>query len=262
MLKDVLKHLEELGIYKNPETAVITDIDGTISEIVPRPDEAEVDQEMRLILVEIQKRYKLLAFITGRPVESARKMVDIEDALYIGNHGMEYLQGNQIILDPEAANYQSQIRNIEEILKNKLDMDGIILENKRTSLAIHYRLIKNQQKAKTTILKIIKTINLSPDLAVFTGRKIIEIKPKTVNNKGTIITEIVKKYDIKQLIYAGDDTTDQDAFKIISKLNKNSFTGISIVVLSDETPQKVAEDADYSVGNIKELEEFFYWLLV
>ncbi|MDD1775651.1 MAG: trehalose-phosphatase, partial [Methanobacterium sp.] len=127
MLKDVLKHLEELDIYKNPETAVITDIDGTISEIVPRPDEAEVDQEMRVILVEIQKRYKLLAFITGRPVESARKMVDIEDALYIGNHGMEYLQGNQIILDPEAANYQSQIRNIEEILKNKLDMDGIIL---------------------------------------------------------------------------------------------------------------------------------------
>jgi trehalose 6-phosphate phosphatase len=261
MPKIALNHLEVLEKYKTPETAIFTDIDGTISEIVPRPHEAEVDQEMRGILLEIQKRYKLLAFITGRSVENARNMVDIEDALYIGNHGMEYLKGNQVIIDPEAAHYQSQIRNIEEVLKNKLNMNGLILENKRISLAVHYRLIKEQEKAKATILKIINTLNLSPDLAVFPGRKIIEIKPTTGRNKGTIIREMVKKYGIKQLIYLGDDTTDQDAFKIIRELNKNSFTGISIVVLSEETPQKVIEDADYSVGNIKELEDFFNWLL-
>ena len=148
--KSLLDNLEEIEKYKNPETIVVTDIDGTISTITPLPHQAVITTNMKEILTKIQRKFKLLAIITGRSLEDAIEMINIPDILYIGNHGMEYQRNNEIITDKKILNYIPQINNLYQKLKQEsnIKIPGIIIENKNTSISIHYRI--NQSSTKSS----------------------------------------------------------------------------------------------------------------
>ena len=262
MPENIFNHLKNLEQFKNTKTAIITDVDGTLSEIVPSPDDALVDDEMKRILKNLARKFKFLIFITGRTIENVRIMVDIPGAYYIGNHGMEYQVNNKIVFDPKVDIFRKEIGKIEGKLKKKLNLPGLIFENKNTCLTVHYRMSENQDMARISILNEIRQLNLAKELKVTEGKKVIEIKPQIGNNKGTIIRSIVKDKKLDQVIYCGDDTTDIDAFRAIETLNNQpSFKGISIVILSKETPVNVANNAQYYVNNISELKSFFNWLM-
>ncbi len=68
-------------------------------------------------------------------------MVGVDDIVYIGNHGMEYIIGNEIIIDPEALKYLENIkRSVEKLENGELSkIDGLIFEDKGVCIAIHYR---------------------------------------------------------------------------------------------------------------------------
>ena len=262
MPKNIFNHLKNLETCKNTKTAIITDVDGTISQIVQNPDDALVDDEMKEILKELSRKFQFLIFITGRTIKNVRKMVDIPGSYYVGSHGMEYQENHEIVTDPKVESFKNEIAEIEVELKKRLNLPGLIFENKNTCLTIHYRMNENQEMARISILNEIKQLKLSKDLLISEGKKIVEIKPQTGNNKGTIIGRIVEDKKLDQLIYCGDDTTDIDAFKAIETLNNHpSFKGISIVILSKETPPNVVNNARYYVNNIGELKSFFKWLI-
>jgi trehalose 6-phosphate phosphatase len=264
MIRNIFDNLKEIEKYKNPETIIVTDIDGTISTIQSLPHEAVITRNMEDVLTKIQKKFMLLAIITGRPLSDAFKMIDIPGILYIGNHGMEYQKNNSVVTDKKILKYIPKINKLYEKLKAEpnIKMSGIILENKNACLSIHYRLSENPQIARKNILQTLKNIKIVEELQIKEGKKIIEIRPPVGNDKGVIIKKIVKKYHTKKLIYLGDDITDVDAFKEINNLsNNNNFQGISIVVQSDETPEFVLNNADYYVKSVEDVKKFFNWLL-
>src|SRR6266550_2609406 len=85
----------------SPErTAILLDVDGTLAPIVPRPEEAAVPAETRAELERLARRYRLLAFVSGRTGDDARRMVGVSEAAYVGVHGLE--------LEPEAAMRQAE----------------------------------------------------------------------------------------------------------------------------------------------------------
>ena len=264
MPKSLIDHLKEIEKYKNPETIIVTDIDGTISTITPLPQQAVITKSMKEILNKIQQKFKLLAIITGRSLENAIEMINISNILYIGNHGMEYQRNNKIITDKKTLKYIPQITNLHKTLEQEssIKIHGIILENKNTSISIHYRSTKDPQKAHKTIIDTLKDNKTMNGLQIKEGKKIIEVRPPTGNNKGKIINKIVKNYGANQMIYLGDDVTDVDAFKEISKLSKSKkFEGTSILVQSDETPEFVKNNAEYYVNSVEDVQNFFQWLL-
>ena len=264
MAKNLVDHLKEFEKYKNPETIIITDIDGTISTITPLPHQAVLTSDMKGILNEIQQKYKLLAIITGRSLEDALKMINIPGVLYIGNHGMEYQRNNEIKTDKKILNYIPQINNLHEDLKQEsnIKIPGIIIENKNTSISIHYRSTKDPQKVRKIIIDTLKNIKTIKGLQIKEGKKIIELRPPTGNDKGKIINKIVKNYGANQLVYLGDDVTDVDAFKKISKLNNQKrIEGTTIIVQSNETPEFVKNSAEYYVDGVEDVKNFFKWLL-
>jgi trehalose 6-phosphate phosphatase len=264
MPKKLLEHLKELEKYKDPETIIITDIDGTISSIEPLPHQALITDNMKEILNNIQLKFKLLAIITGRSLEDALEMINIPGILYIGNHGMEYLRDNEIVTDKKTLDYIPKISEIHNELKNEpnIKIPGIILENKRACISIHYRSTKDPQSARKTILKTLNNIETPEGLQIKEGRKIIEVKPIIGNDKGKIINKIAKNYHAKKLIYLGDDVTDVDAFQEISKLsNEKIIDGTSILVQSNETPEFVKKNVEYYVDGVDAVEKFFNWLL-
>ena len=109
MPKNLLDNLKEIEKYKNPETIIITDIDGTISSIETLPNQAVITDNMKGILKNIQQKFNLLSIITGRSLKDALEMINIDGILYIGNHGMEYQRNNEIITDKKTHNYIPKI---------------------------------------------------------------------------------------------------------------------------------------------------------
>src|SRR5438094_4036895 len=69
--------------------ALITDIDGTISPIVARPEDATVSDAIRCALEKLAGRLPLVAVVTGRDEATARRLVGASGITYIGNYGLD-----------------------------------------------------------------------------------------------------------------------------------------------------------------------------
>ena len=83
-MRDIFSHLdavEEL-VARSP-FGLITDVDGTISEIAPSPREARVSPACREYLTVLTGELELIAAISGRPVLEVREMVGIEGMVYM-----------------------------------------------------------------------------------------------------------------------------------------------------------------------------------
>ncbi len=112
-------NLEDLKIFKNdPKTAIVTDIDGTISEIAPTPEKALVTKAMQNMLVKLKEKFSMVAVISGRSALNAREMVGVEGLLYVGNHGMEFLKDGKLSKHPDVEKYIPVIKKTGQKLKN------------------------------------------------------------------------------------------------------------------------------------------------
>src|SRR5947209_20250754 len=76
-------------LCRTERLGLVTDIDGVISPIAPTPKEAVVTECCRELLAALTERLPLVAILTGRAVDDARRMIDIPGLVYIGNHGLE-----------------------------------------------------------------------------------------------------------------------------------------------------------------------------
>lgn len=258
-------HLKELETFKNDDgTAILTDIDGTISEIAETPEGAGVSESMKKLLSRLNNKFQLVAVISGRSVDNVRSMVDVEGLLYVGNHGMEYIINETKYLSPEAEKYLPELkRNFEKLEKSDLSkINGLMFEDKGVCLAIHYRQCDLYVDVRDKILNEINRSNDSNNLKISEGRKVVEIKPSISRDKGYVVQKIGERYVPDKIIYLGDDITDFDAFKKLEELeNAGIIKTASILVLSSEIPDYVKNSTSFYVKNVREVQRFFKWLL-
>lgn len=258
-------HLDELETFKNDDgIAILTDIDGTISEISDTPEGAGVSMSMKRLLSRLNHKFQLVAVISGRSVDNVRSMVDVEGLLYVGNHGMEYMINEIKYISPEAEKYLPDLkRNVEKLENGDLSkITGLMFEDKGVCLAIHYRQCDLHVDVRKKILDEINKSNDSKNLKVSEGRKVVEIKPSISRDKGYVVEKISVKCGPNKIIYLGDDITDLDAFKKLEELEKTgSVKTASILVLSSEIPDYVKNSSLFYVNNVDEVQRFFNWLL-
>jgi trehalose 6-phosphate phosphatase len=81
------------------------------------------------------------------------------------------------------------------------------------------------------------------------GRKVLEIRPPVEADKGTAVTTLLEEAKLRRALYAGDDTTDLDAFRALDGLD----VGVRIAVSSDEAPQELVRAADVVVSSPAQL---------
>jgi len=259
----VFKNLDAFTTFKDdPKTGIITDIDGTISKIAPTPDEAVVEPLIKDSISKLVKRFKLVAVVSGRSVEDAQRMLDIDGILYVGNHGLEYLKDGKRYIEPDVVKILPQLKKATEKIQNGdiCRIPGILLEEKGVCFSIHYRQCEDSEKTRKIILDCLKKLE-QKDLKVTEGRKLVELRPPIAFNKGSILEKIVSDNNLKKVIYLGDDITDVDAFDKIKELvSLNKVDGAAIAVKSMEVPPYVMDHADYWVDNVDEVGKFFLWL--
>ena len=254
-MRYIFDHLDAVKeLLARSPFGLITDVDGTISEIAPSPPEARVSPACREHLAGLTNTLELVAAISGRPVLEVREMVGIEGMVYIGNHGLERWHEGTVEFSPGAEKYAAKVLTALDELGNLLDLEGLIYENKGVALAIHYRLCPDREHARQTILKMVETSAFASQFRVLEGKMVVELRPPTEVNKGTAVIDLVGKYQLRGGIYIGDDTGDRDAFRV---MHRKGFS--SVCVIADETPDDVSREADYSVNGVTDVARFLKW---
>jgi len=232
-------------------SGILSDIDGTLSRIADSPDAAVVDPGIREALRALSARVDVIGVATGRAARDARRMLDLDDVVYLGNHGMERLEGEQLVVATEAAASVPAIDSVLETTKARIAEPGIVFENKGVTGSIHYRNTANPTAMRERILEVVSPLANTSGLRVSEGRMVIELRPEVRLNKGTALRQIVEEYALLTIIFLGDDVTDIDAMRMLAERRAaGTVTGLSIGVIDTESPPELTEFADVLVDGV------------
>ena len=210
------------------EAAILLDVDGVLAPIVAVPQEAAVPPVTRDELRRLNERYALVACISGRAGADARRVVGLDELVYVGEHGLE--------LVPEARDWS------ERLLQFSATVDWDDVERKPLTITFHYRRAEDETEAER-FLEAVATRARAEGLVARFGRKVLELRPPVAAHKGTAVAHLLGEHGLARALYAGDDTTDLDAFKAVHGLE----VGIAVAVASAEGPAELREAADLVV---------------
>jgi trehalose 6-phosphate phosphatase len=213
------------ALAAEPQTAALFfDVDGTLAPIVPNPDDARVPDETRSELRRLAANYGLVACVSGRTGEVARAIVGVPELTYVGEHGLE--------LDPDAEAWHDRIRSFAA---------GAAwpAEEKPLSAAFHYRTAPDHEAARRELERV-EADARAAGLRTRWGRLVLEVLPPIETSKRTAVVHLLSRTGLRRALYAGDDTTDLDAFAALDGLE----LGIRIAIASPEAPATLRDRAD------------------
>src|SRR3989344_405025 len=245
------------SIITKKSLVLLLDFDLTLSPLAKNPIEAFLPESTKNLLKQVLKNIPVI-IVTGRKLDDIRKRVNIRGMSYVGNHGLEYFFNKKIEVLPVSTSAKKALRKLKNKLVEKCKgYDEIILEDKKYSLSLGYRLVKSHKS--NSLERVFRNIQneIKKDCLLETrlDKKTFEIRPKTNINKGTACSRMLKiiRDKLKKKItplYIGDSETDEDAFKILKK------TGITVRVGKNTKSQ-----AEGYLQNQKEVNYFLEWVL-
>ena len=231
-------------------TAILTDVDGTLAPIVERPELAAVPAQASATLERLSERYRLVACISGRQAEEARRLVGVPGIAYAGNHGLELLLPGDGTpqLDPTVREREGDAAKFVATLDPAALADAELrLEDKGPIQALHWRGASDEEAAEALVEEIASTAARA-GLAVRRGRKVLELRPPG-GGKDAAVGALLEGEDVGAAAYAGDDRTDLDAFRRLRELRRDGRleTAICVGIVSPEGPPELAEQSDLKV---------------
>src|SRR5436309_3394141 len=231
---------------------LFSDIDGTLSPIVERPEEATVTPRCRNLLKRLTGEGVRVALITGRTLEVARSMVKIDEAAYAANHGLEYWFKGRVGWAEGVDEYRALV---EQVLAEttQLEVADVQVERKGPGVAFHYRRAPDAEAARAAILHAMP-LSTARRFKVSEGRKVIELRPDVQANKGTATRLVADRLGVRGIISVGDDRTDVDMFEAVSDLRSRGIEGCRVAVLSAETVPELLSAVDYTVEGVEGVE--------
>ena len=220
----------ELLAAEPARAALFLDVDGVLAPIVERPEDASVPPETRVELERLASLYGLVACVTGRESERARRIVGVDGIRYVGQHGLE--------LEPAAAGWADRIHGFARA------QGWPHLETKPLTAAFHYRQAADRQAARTS-LEGVASLALEEGFRTKWGRYVLEVVPPLDASKGTAVRALLRESGLVRALYAGDDVTDLDGFRALDGLE----AAVRVAVVSTEGPSELGRLADVVVGS-------------
>jgi trehalose 6-phosphate phosphatase len=209
-------------------TGLLLDVDGTLAPIVARPEDAVVPDATRGLIERLAREYALVACISGRPGDELAELVGVDGVVYVGEHGLE--------LDPRAREFAPTVSDFA-------DSVAWPAERKRLSVSFHFRTAEDEQAAVTELRRVADRA-VAAGLRPRWGRKVLEVRPPVDADKGTAVQALLEQRSLRRAMYAGDDSTDLDAFRALDGLD----LAVRVAVVSDEGPSDLGTAADIVVG--------------
>lgn len=205
--------------------ALFLDIDGTILELAETPEQVVVGSGLRELVRELNTATGgAFALISGRSLSGIDALFGIPGLAAAGLHGVECRTADGVTHVQSVD--ESVIQSFRARLRAYTDRyPGLLLEDKRFSIAIHFRRASDLQ---AEVEKILRETIAGHDSAfhIQSGKMIAEIKPRGPD-KGFAVRRFMQSppFQGRVPLFIGDDATDEDGFRAVNELR-----GISVKV--------------------------------
>jgi trehalose 6-phosphate phosphatase len=189
--------------YAWSNVLVAFDFDGTLAPIVARPGAAKMRLQTRARLLGVAKRYPCVV-ISGRSQgDVQRRVAGLPLAAVVGNHGMEPTL--------DVKTYAGRVAGWIPILERRIaGLDGLVLEDKVYSVAIHYR----KSRAKRAALEALRAAvaDIGDGVRWIGGKQVVNLVPQDAPDKSAALQRLRADVGVDTAIYLGDDLTDETVF--------------------------------------------------
>jgi trehalose 6-phosphate phosphatase len=257
-LPDALQD-EELFVQRmaGRRPAVFLDYDGVLTPIVDRPEDALISEGMRSTVRALAGRCPVCV-VSGRDRQVVQELMGIDDLVVAGSHGFDIWSPSEGTIAHDASSgFEDLIAEVTDRLRAELgSIRGAVVEPKRASVAVHYRLAEPQEQ--TRIGAVVDTLlaERPEQLKVTPGKMVYELQPKIDWDKGRAVLYLLETLGLDTAdvvpVYLGDDITDEDAFRVLHGL------GVGIIVGHADDPEVAdrATAADFVLASTTEVEQF------
>ncbi|XP_062220967.1 probable trehalose-phosphate phosphatase 4 isoform X1 [Phragmites australis] len=261
------KHPSALGKFEQIASAstgkkivVFLDYDGTLSPIVADPDTAYMSDAMRAAVRDVAKHFPT-AIVSGRCRDKVRNFVGLSELYYAGSHGMDIKgpsSNPESVLCQPASEFLPVIDEVYKALVEKTkSTPGAKVENNKFCLSVHFRCV-DEKRWNALAEQVKAVIKDYPKLKLTQGRKVLEIRPSIMWDKGKALEFLLESLGFGNCsdvlpVYIGDDSTDEDAFKVLRK------RGQGLGILVSKSPKET--NASYSLQDPSEVMDFLLRLV-
>lgn len=203
-------------------TALFLDIDGTLLDMARTPDRVKVPGELTRALEKLNVQLSgALAFVSGRSLENIDMLFGPFRPAAIGAHGGEIrgVNGDVTRIAPLPDSVREVFIGLAE------HIPGLLLEDKKCALALHYRLAPEALPVLQAAMEKYARLFEAEKINILHGKAVIEARPHGVD-KGTAVTRLARQHPFagRPILFGGDDTTDLDVFRILPRLGGRGFS--------------------------------------
>jgi len=204
--------LEALAKIDPGQTLLAFDFDGTIAPEVEVPAKARTPVKSIPLIKELMKKTDV-AIISGRALEDLKPKLGFRPQYLLGNHGLQ---------SPWTKDEERRARKVIKGWVRDLlaawpfeDNSPAYIENKGSSLSVHFRHIPNVKKAQREFIKVSNT--LKPPPRIVGGKFVLNLTLSGAPDKGSALLKLMKRSKHRTALFAGDDITDEDVFRLKEK---------------------------------------------
>lgn len=205
--------------------ALFLDVDGTLLDLVHHPDCVEVEPRLHDDLRRLRERLDgAIALLSGRTLSRLDELFDWNHHVAAGLHGAQLRMPDgdlQTTTGDAAAFAQARALAAELVAAAR----GVLLEDKRLALALHYRRAPAARETAEHIAEML-LYDVGDSYVLQHGDHVIELKPAGVD-KGRALETLMREAPFRGRTpwMLGDDLTDEDAFLYV-----NAAGGVSAIV--------------------------------
>ncbi len=183
------------------------DFDGTLAPIRPRPADVHVSATIAVRLEKLA-RVRPVAIVTGRQIADVRDRLGFVPTWIVGNHGAE--DDGDAEAAARAAAALDPLRERLLVRADGLLGAGVMIEDKRQSLALHYRTAPDREAAATLIDEVLA--GFTPALHVFGGKLVVNAVAADAPDKAVAVHRLLARAGAEAAFFAGDDLNDEPVF--------------------------------------------------
>ena len=192
---------------------IAADVDGTLSPLVPRADQAKLLAGAREAIEALLEHGVPIAILSGRGLADLRDRFDWPSGLrLVGSHGLEDSARPDVVLTAEERQRLQALTALAD--RAARSVAGTWVEEKVAGVAFHYRQAARASAGSLAAKRLEEHLERMEGVTVRRGHLVVEaaVRPAT---KAHAVEQLRVEFGAATVLYVGDDETDEEVFRAL-----------------------------------------------